>query len=100
MSLDTNHFEREIRLIPLGRKNWLFRWTELGASTVGRIQSLLSTCRLHQADPYTFLVDVLQRIDSHAVLDVRLLTPRLWKETFAENPLKSDLSLWRKEVED
>ena len=98
--IDTNHLEREIRPIPLGRKNWMFCWTELGARTVGRIQSLLATCRLHQVDPYIYLVDVLQRIDSHPVFDVHLLTPRLWKENFAENPLRSDLSSWRKNAED
>jgi hypothetical protein len=29
------------------------------------IQSLLVTCRLHDVNPYTYLVDVLQRIDQH-----------------------------------
>jgi len=39
--MDTNHLEREIRPIPLGRKNWMFCWTELGAEHVGIIQSLI-----------------------------------------------------------
>ena len=42
-------------------------------------------------DPYTYLVDVLQRIDSHLASEVHLLTPRLWKENYAERPMKSDL---------
>ena len=29
--LDTNHLQREIRAIALGRRNWLFCWTEVGA---------------------------------------------------------------------
>lgn len=89
--LDTNHLERAIRPIPLGRKNWLFCWTEIGAEYVGIVQSLLSTCRVQGIAPYTYLVDVLQRIDTHPAKDVELLTPRLWKEHFAANPLKSDL---------
>lgn len=28
--VDTNHLERGLRPIPLGRKNWLFCWTEVG----------------------------------------------------------------------
>jgi transposase len=44
--IDTNGIEMQIRPIPLGRKNWLFCWTELGAEHLGIIQSLLSTCRL------------------------------------------------------
>src|SRR5690606_27088821 len=81
--VDTNHLERALRPVPLGRRNWLFCWTEVGAKYVGIIQSLLVTCRLHRIHPYDYLVDVLQRIDRHPASQVRLLTPRLWKEHFA-----------------
>ncbi len=91
--IDTNEIERTIRPIPLGRKNWLFCWTELGAEHLGKIQSLLQTCRLQGVDPYTWLVDVLQRVDSHPAIDVHLLTPRLWKQNFADNPLRSPIDL-------
>jgi len=37
--LDTNHLERLIRPKPMGRRNWLFCWSELGATQVGIIQS-------------------------------------------------------------
>ena len=89
--LDTNHLEREIRPVALGRKNWLFCWTEVGARHVGIIYSLLASCRLQGVDPYVYLVDVLQRVDTHPALEVQLLTPRLWKQHFAEHPLRSDL---------
>jgi transposase len=89
--LDTNHLEREIRPVALGRKNWLFCWTEVGARQVGIIYSVLASCRLQGVDPYVYLVDVLQRVDTHPALEVQLLTPRLWKEHFAEHPLRSDL---------
>jgi transposase len=87
--LDTNHLERALRVIPMGRKNWLFCWTELGAQQVGQIQSLLTTCVLHGVDPYTYLVDVLQRIDIHPQTEIEKLTPRLWKQHFADAPLRS-----------
>jgi len=89
--MDTNHLERALRVIPMGRRNWLFTWTELGAKHVGIIQSLLTTCRLHEISPYDYLVDVLQRIDRHPASRVAELTPRLWKETFAASLLRSDL---------
>jgi len=89
--IDTNHLERALRPIPMGRKNWLFCWTELGAKQVGIIQSLLVTCKLHGINPYTYLVDVLQRISQHPASRVIELTPRVWKEKFADNPLCSDL---------
>jgi transposase len=93
--LDTNHLEREIRPVALGRKNWLFCWTEVGARQVGIIYSLLASCRLQGVDPYVYLVDVLQRVDTHPARDVHLLTPRLWKQHFAANPLRSDLDRLR-----
>jgi len=89
--IDTNHLERALRVIPMGRKNWLFCWSEVGAKHVGIIQSLLTTCRLHQVDPYAYLVDVLQRVALHPARDVEELTPRVWKERFADSPLRSDL---------
>ena len=65
LPLDTNHVERTLRVIPCGRKNWNFNWTELGAHYVGIIQTLLSSCKLQGVDPYTYLVDVMQRVDRH-----------------------------------
>jgi len=89
--IDTNHLERALRVIPMGRKSWLFCWTELGAKHVGIVQSLIVTCRLHGVDPYTYLVDVLQRVAEHPATRVAELTPRLWKQHFADRPLRSDL---------
>lgn len=89
--MDTNHLERALRPIPLGRKNWLFCWSEVGAKHAGIVQSLITTCRLHGVDPYTYLVDVLQRVGEHPAARVAELTPRLWKRHFAEQPLRSDL---------
>lgn len=87
--LDTDHLERAIRPIALGRKNWMFCWTEVGAEYVGVIQSLISTCRVHGIDPYTYLVDVLLRIDTHLAREVEWLTPRLWRERYAADPMRS-----------
>ena len=89
--LDTNHLERALRSIPMGRKNWLFCWTEVGAEGVGIIQSLITTCRLQGVDPYTYLVDVLQRVQTHPAKRVEELTPRMWKKLFADHPMRSDV---------
>ena len=92
---DTNHLERGLRPIPTGRRNWLFAWTELGAQRIGVIQSLLVTCKLQGIDPYTYLVDVLQRVGQHPAKGVIELTPRVWKTLFADRPLRSDLDRTR-----
>lgn len=87
--LDTNHLERQIRAIPMGKKNWIFAWTELGAEHIGIIQSLICTCKLQGIDPYDYLVDVLQRVSLHPAKGVMELTPKVWKEKFADKPLRS-----------
>jgi hypothetical protein len=46
---------------------------------------------LHDIDPYDYLLDVLQRISEHPASKVEQLTPRLWKQYCAVNPLRSDL---------
>lgn len=91
--IDTNHVERGLRPIPMGRRNWLFCWTELGAKHVGIIQSLLVTCKLQGVKPYEYLVDVLQRVGQHPAKDVADLTPRIWKEKFTSR-LTSDLDYY------
>ena len=91
VAIDTNHLERALRPIPLGKRNWLFTSSEVGAQRVGIIQSLLVTCRLHAVDSYTYLVDVLQRISVHPAKQAVELTPRMWKSLFADAPLRSDL---------
>jgi transposase len=92
LQIDTNHLEREIRPVTIGRKNWMFCWTEVGAERLAILHSLTSTCRLHGVHPYTYLVDVLQRISTHPDNAVEELIPRRWKELFASKPLRSDLA--------
>ena len=91
--IDTNHLERALRAIPMGRRNWLFCWMELGAKQVGIIQRLMATCKLHEVDVYTYLVDVLQSVSQHPARDVIDLTPRVWKTKFAHAPMKSDIAI-------
>lgn len=94
--LDTNEIERALRVIPMGRKNWLFCWTEVGAKYVGIFQSLIISCKMHGIDPQIYLTDVLQRVATHPKSEVHQLTPGEWKTHFANNPLRSDLHQFTK----
>lgn len=89
---DTNHLERALRVVPMGRKNYLFCWSEIGAEQLGILQSLMVTCRLQGVNPYHYLVDVLQRVSMHPAKDVIDLTPRVWKGKFSQTPLTSENS--------
>jgi hypothetical protein len=77
--LDNNHTERAIRPIVLGRKNYLFCWSEIGAEKVAIIQSIILTCQLHGIDPWEYLTDVAPQI-SKDYSCAASLTPRLWLE--------------------
>ena len=91
--IDTNELERALRVIPMGRKNWLFCWTEVGAKYVGIFQTLIVTCKMNGIDPYTYLVDVLQRVADHPQKDIAMLTPDQWKTHFADKPRCSIVNL-------
>ncbi len=87
--IDITHLECAPRVIPTGRKSWVFCWTEPSAKQVGIIQSLIVTCRLHDSDPSTCLIDVLHHINQHPSPRVAEPTPRIWKTLFADYPLRS-----------
>lgn len=89
--LDTNHLEREFRPHAVGRKNWMFHVTEVGARAAGIFYTLIRSCVLAEVNPSSYLVDILQRIETHPAQDVHLLSPRLWKENFAAAPMTSQV---------
>ena len=70
----------------------MFSWAELGAQFVGVVQSLIGICRLHEVDPYDYLVDLLQRVGQYPAANVAQLTPRLWNQQFGKVLLRSEIS--------
>ena len=90
--MDTNSVERELRGPAVGRKNWMFHVTDVGARYAAIFYSLTKSCVLANVNPTVYLIDILQRIDHHPADDVHLLVPRLWKERFGHKPLLSDIS--------
>lgn len=82
--LSNNHVERTIRPVALGRKNWMFCWSEVGAKYAAIAYTLVECCKLHGVDPWKYLVDVLQRLDTHPARNVHELTPKNWKAIFRE----------------
>ena len=67
----------ERKLIPVTKWN-LAKYAAI-AST------LIECCKLHEVDPWRYLVDVLQRIDSHPAREVQMLTPKNWKVAFGSD---------------
>jgi transposase len=82
LSIDNNLSERVIKLVALGRKNWLFSGSDEGAQRAAILYSLIASCRLCGIDPFVYLRDVLERINTHPASRIDELTPPRWKELF------------------
>ena len=79
VDISNNKIENMLRPIAIGRKNWLFCWSEVGAKYAAIAYTLIQNCKLHKVNSWQYLNDVLVQIDSHPARDVHLLTPKNWK---------------------
>ena len=81
--IDNNLSERRLRLIALGRKNYLFAGHDAAAQNLAVLQSLVVTCDMHGVNSEVYLKDVLIRVQTHPNKDIGDLLPHRWKELFA-----------------
>ena len=79
LRLDNNLSERMLRIIALGRKNFLFVGNEQAGKNLAILQTLISTCELHGVNPQDYLTDVLLRIQTHPASKIEELLPDKWK---------------------
>lgn len=78
LAIDSNAIEREFRPVAIGRKNWLFCASEVGAESSAILYSLIASCRLANVDPWDYLTDVLERISEHPAARINELFPCNW----------------------
>ena len=79
--IDNNLVENSMRPVALGRKNYLFAGSELGAEAAAILYSLTESCRRLGLDPQAYLVDVFRRlatVDPKNGEEIRALTPSRW----------------------
>lgn len=81
IELDTNTVEREIRRIPLGRKNALFAGNDVGAEHWACMATLIASAKLNDVEPLAYLTDLLERIVSGRTkaTEINTLLPWNWK---------------------
>lgn len=79
LSIDNNLAERVLRTVAIGRKNWLFVGHDNGGHRAATIYSLVASCKLCQIDPFVYLRDILERINTHPASRIAELLPRNWK---------------------
>lgn len=78
LNLDNNSSERALRIMALGRKNFLFVGNEQCGTNLAVLQTIVSTCKLHGIDPYDYIKDVLIRIRTHPAKQIEQLLPQNW----------------------
>ena len=80
--IDTNELERLIRVIAVGKKNFLHAASEVGAQAAAAMYSLVNSCLLVGVDPFLYLADVMWRVSEK--VPVADLLPRNWKLRFLD----------------
>lgn len=79
--IDNNVAERALKLVVIGRKNWLFIGSEGGGEASAILYSLAQTCRAVGINPHTYFNDVLRKIQEYPYRRLIDLLPHNWKET-------------------
>ena len=79
LAIDNNLSERVLRIVAIGRKNWMFAGSDAGAERAAIIYSLVGTCKLCHIDPFVYLRDILDRVSTHPASRIAELTPSGWK---------------------
>jgi transposase len=77
--LDNNRAENALRVVALGRKNFLFVHSEEAGKELALLYSLVVSCTRVGVNPVEYLTDVLARIDKTADGNFADLLPDRWK---------------------
>lgn len=85
LAADNNRAENQLRVVAVGRKNWLFAGSFEGARRTALLYSLVQSCTLAGVPPFDYLKDVLLRVATHPQRLIGQLTPQGWAATFRQS---------------
>ena len=54
--------ERSLRGIAVGRRNWLFAGSRIGAERAAAICTVTETCKMNGVEPQAYIADVIAKI--------------------------------------
>lgn len=81
LRIDNTESERNVKLVALGRKAWLFVGSDDHGTATGHILSLIASARLHGLDAELYLRDMI-RVLCHWPRDRYIeLAPKYWAKT-------------------
>ena len=75
IEIDNSAAEQALRVVALGRKNFLFCGSDAGGERAAAIYSLLGTAKLNGLDPELYLRRVLEQIADHPINRIQELLP-------------------------
>jgi transposase len=75
LQIDNNLTENAIRLVALGRKNYLFADSHQAAQHSAIFYSLFATCKANNINPQQWLSTTLQKIANHPINRIEELLP-------------------------
>ncbi len=81
LPIDTNHLERLLRPIAIGRANWLFLGRAGAGATAATMYTVIQSARMHQVDLLPYLTDVLGQLPALSaddLLGLDALLPDRW----------------------
>jgi transposase len=87
--LDNNLAEGALRIIALGRKNFLFVGDDEAGENLAVLQTIVATCQASDVNPETYIADVLLRVADTPASEIDSLLPANWK------PAAQDIALAR-----
>jgi len=83
LPIDNNAVERMLKLIALGRKNWMFAGSERGGRTAAVLFTLVSSAKRHGLNTWAYLRDVLWRLADLKPSELEHLLPDRWQDSRA-----------------
>lgn len=78
LEADNNAVERALRLVAVGRRNWLFAGSANAAKNAAILYTLVGSCKDLGVEPWEYLRDVITKVSTHPASRIAELTPRAW----------------------
>ena len=79
LHIDNNISERTLKLIGIGRSNWLFVGSDAGGKTAAVLFSFTATCKHLGIDTFAYLREVLTRLPTQPADRLEELLPHRWQ---------------------
>jgi transposase len=80
LPIDNNDTERDLRMLTIGRKNWLFLGAPEAGPRAAILYTIVASAARHRLDVWAYLVDVMRRLAEGAD-DLAAMLPDTWAAT-------------------